>query len=92
MERKQLDSCKVGIAAIKADIETSNGSMDDASRKELERRVQAEKEEFGENNQLPSTEFYPVYALYNSLIRHPEDAWIAYYLEEALDELIKKYQ
>lgn len=88
---EQLESCKVGISAIKEDIETINGSLDEASRKELERRVQAEKEEFGENNQLPSTEFYPIYALYNSLIRHPEDAEIAYYLEEALSELIKKY-
>lgn len=60
--------------------------------KEIRKMVQECKEMFGEKNDLPRTEFFPVYALFNALIEHEEDDNIAEDIEEALDELIKKYE
>ena len=62
------------------------------AKKEIENLVQEVKVDFGEKNDLPRTEFFPIYALFNALIEHPDDENIAFDIEEALDELIKKYE
>lgn len=61
-------------------------------QKEIRKLVQECKEMFGEKDELPTTEFFPVYALFNALIEHEEDDNIADDIIECLDNLIKKYE